>query len=245
MLLADPLLQLLEHGAARGPDVRPEGRAPWETPRPRRRGAAASLQQGPRGPGLTAASSGSRGDRDTRPAGVGVAAAASLSSGCHWLAYAPHPAPAAAAAAAATTAAGERCAQDACAADVELAGGAVRGAGGAKHDAAPAHARSAWRSLPRPPALTRRFLRRNGWFRAEMRAPSWGGAGLSAAEAPAEVERPSARSCGVSACGGGRGARDLAAFPGRAYACSRTPGGGGPGRERLPLAQAGPRDPGI
>lgn len=105
LLLADPLLQLLEHGAARGPDVRPEGRAPWETPRPRRRGAAASLQQGPRGPGLTAASSGSRGDRDTRPAGVGVAAAASLSSGCHWLAYAPHPAPAAAAAAAACAAA--------------------------------------------------------------------------------------------------------------------------------------------
>ncbi|CAD7673271.1 unnamed protein product [Nyctereutes procyonoides] len=119
----------------------------------------------PRGPGLTAASSGSRVDRDTRPAGVGVAAAASLSSGCHWLAYAPHPAPAAAAAAAAaTTAAGERRAEDACAADVELAGGAVRGAGGAKHDAAPAHARSACRSLTRPPAVTRRFLRCDASF---------------------------------------------------------------------------------
>ena len=75
--------------------------------------AAASLHHRPRGPGLAASSWGSRAGRDTRPAGAGVAAAASLSSGCHRLASAPHPAPAAAAA---TTAAGERWGHGACAA---------------------------------------------------------------------------------------------------------------------------------
>lgn len=105
--------------------------------------AAASLHRRPRGPGLAASSWGSRAGRDTRPAGVGVAAAASLSSGCHRLASAPHPAPAAAAAAAAaaTTAAGEQWGQGACAAYVEFGEEALPGAGGDKLEVRPAHAR--------------------------------------------------------------------------------------------------------
>lgn len=99
----------------------------------------ASLHLGPRGLGLAASFLGSRADWDTPPAAVGVAAAASLSPGCHWLASAPHPAPAAAAA---TTAAGERCAKGACAAYVELAERALRDAGGDKLEVGPAHARS-------------------------------------------------------------------------------------------------------
>lgn len=102
--------------------------------------AAASLHHRPRGPGLAASSWGSRAGRDTRPAGVGVAAAASLSSGCHRLASAPHPAPAAAAAAA-TTAAGEQWEQGACAAYVEFGEEALPGAGGDKLEVRPAHAR--------------------------------------------------------------------------------------------------------
>ncbi|XP_032197180.1 uncharacterized protein LOC116589257 [Mustela erminea] len=117
------------------------------------------------GPGLTASSLGSRADRDTRPAGVGVAAAASLSSGCHWLAYAPHPAPGAAAA---TTAAGERCAKDACAAYVELAQGALRSAGGANHEVALAHARSGCRSRTQQRRVIRRVTRCPNSLRTEI-----------------------------------------------------------------------------
>lgn len=140
----------------------------------------ASLHQGPWGPGLTTSSLGSRADRDTRPAGVGVAAAASLSSGCHWLAYAPHPA--LAAAAAATTAAGERCAKDVCAAYVELARGALRSAGGAKHEVAPAHALSGCPSRTRQRGVIRLVLRCSSSLRAGMHALRAGAkAGLSTA----------------------------------------------------------------
>lgn len=112
------MLQFLEHRATRGPEVDETCGASAQRDPAAAAAAEASLHHRPRGPGLAASSLGSRAGRDTRPAGVGVAAAASLSSGCHRLASAPHPAPAAAAAA--TTAAGEQCEQGACAAYVEL-----------------------------------------------------------------------------------------------------------------------------
>lgn len=85
--------------------MRPEGEC---SERPGRGGDGGFSTPGTAGAGPRLSSLASRAGRHTRPAGVGVAAAASLSSGCHRLASAPHPAPAAAAAAAATTAPGER-----------------------------------------------------------------------------------------------------------------------------------------
>lgn len=132
LLLADLLLQFLEHGAARVGGVlsvseTPSGARARASPGPAAAPSASPLHQGRRGPDLAAAaasSPGSRADRRTRPAGVGVAAAASPSSGCQRLPSAPHAAPAAA-----TTAAGERCAQGACAVYVELGRAALRKAG--------------------------------------------------------------------------------------------------------------------
>lgn len=105
----------------------PSGARARASPGPAAAPSASPLHQGRRGPDLAAAaasSPGSRADRRTRPAGVGVAAAASPSSGCPRLPSAPHAAPAAA-----TTAAGERCAQGACAVYVELGRAALRKAG--------------------------------------------------------------------------------------------------------------------
>ena len=85
--------------------MRPEGEC---SERPGRGGDGGFSTPGTAGAGPRLSSLASRAGRHTRPAGVGVAAAASLSSGCHRLASAPHPAPAAAAAAATTTAPGER-----------------------------------------------------------------------------------------------------------------------------------------
>lgn len=105
----------------------PSGARARASPGPAAAPSASPLHQGRRGPDLAAAASsspGSRADRRTRPAGVGVAAAASPSSGCPRLPSAPHAAPAAA-----TTAAGERCAQGACAVYVELGRAALRKAG--------------------------------------------------------------------------------------------------------------------
>ncbi|EAW64493.1 hCG1998594, partial [Homo sapiens] len=104
---------------------------------------ATSLHQGQRGPGLAVSSLRLWASPDTRPEGVGVAAAASLSSGCHWLASAPHPAPGAAAAT--TTAAGELCAKGACAAYVELTEANYGAPDGTSTMSGPAHARSAGR----------------------------------------------------------------------------------------------------
>ncbi|XP_059967450.1 uncharacterized protein LOC132497934 [Mesoplodon densirostris] len=83
--------------------MRPEGEC---SERPGRGGDGGFSTPGTAGAGPRVSSLASRAGRHTRPAGVGVAAAASLSSGCHRLASAPHPA--SAAAAAATTAPGER-----------------------------------------------------------------------------------------------------------------------------------------
>lgn len=104
----------------------PSGARARASPGPAAAPSASPLHQGRRGPDLAAAASspGSRADRRTRPAGVGVAAAASPSSGCPRLPSAPHAAPSAA-----TTAAGERCAQGACAVYVELGRAALRKAG--------------------------------------------------------------------------------------------------------------------
>nr|BAB71135.1 unnamed protein product [Homo sapiens] len=110
---------------------------------PGRDGYGDFFTPGTAGPGLAVSSLRLWASPDTRPEGVGVAAAASLSSGCHWLASAPHPAPGAAAAT--TTAAGELCAKGACAAYVELTEANYGAPDGTSTMSGPAHARSAGR----------------------------------------------------------------------------------------------------
>lgn len=151
----------------------PSGARARASPGPAAAPSASPLHQGRRGPDLAAAaasSPGSRADRRTRPAGVGVAAAASPSSGCPRLPSAPHAAPAAA-----TTAAGERCAQGACAVYVELG----RAAYGRPERTRPVWtaAHACWAFSETGPSAARMLtcLQRGRW-----RGVGWGGAASAA-----------------------------------------------------------------